>query len=112
MATTLEEACFQPRIVRREGGQLLDLRLPNMPPPVLICDDVETVALAVQSGLGVALLPEWLAQGTPGLVQIPMHLYFPDGIYRAVLPGGRSTPRRTRALLDHLALTLANGLPS
>ncbi len=108
---TLEDACYQPRIVRREAGQLLDLRLPNMPSPVLICDDVETVALAVQSGLGAALLPQWLAQSTPGLIEMPMHLDFPDGIYRAILPGGRRPPHRVRAMLDHLAQTLAGGLP-
>jgi DNA-binding transcriptional LysR family regulator len=97
-----------PRIVRREGGQIIDLPNPEAP-PVLICDDVETVAAAVVAGLGFAVLPEWLARTLPEVRVLGLPLPIGDGLLFAVLPAGRRPPRRVRALLDFVAGALSLG---
>ncbi|MFM2247060.1 MAG: hypothetical protein RL071_3134 [Pseudomonadota bacterium] len=86
-----------PRVVRREGGQLLDLPGAERA-PVLVCDDVETVAAAVVAGLGFAVLPEWLARSLEGVRVLDVALPVGDGLLVAVLPAGRRPPRRVRAL--------------
>lgn len=97
------EALAQHRLVlRREGGQVL--APPGLAAAPLTCDDVETVARAVCAGLGVGLLPVWLAEELPGLVRLPIQSPIPPAQIFAVLPGGRRPPRRVRALLDWLVL--------
>lgn len=97
-----------PRIARREGGQLIDVADATRP-AVMVCDDVETVAAAVVAGLGIAMLPDWLAQTLPGvrLLELPMAVM--EGQIVAVLPAGRRPPRRVRALLDFLSGALRLG---
>jgi DNA-binding transcriptional LysR family regulator len=95
-----------PRIARREGGQVIDL--PDAArPPVMICDDVETVAAAVVAGLGLAMLPDWLAQTLPKVRLLEMPFPVMEGQIVAVLPAGRRPPRRVRALLDFLSGALS-----
>lgn len=95
-----------PRIARREGGQVIDL--PDAArPPVMICDDVETVAAAVVAGLGLAMLPDWLAQTLPKVRLLELPFPVMEGQIVAVLPAGRRPPRRVRALLDFLSGALS-----
>jgi len=90
-----------PRVVRREGGQLLDLPGAERA-PVMVCDDVETVAAAVVAGLGFAVLPEWLARSLEGVRVLEVEVPVGDGVVVAVLPAGRRPPRRVRALVEFL----------
>jgi DNA-binding transcriptional LysR family regulator len=90
-----------PRVVRREGGQLLDLPGAERA-PVLVCDDVETVAAAVVAGLGFAVLPEWLARSLEGVRVLEVEVPVGEGVVVAVLPAGRRPPRRVRALVEFL----------
>jgi DNA-binding transcriptional LysR family regulator len=73
---------------------------------VLASDDVETVASAIEAGLGVGMLPEWLAAGALAagrLVRLPSPVEVPPAPIVALLPGGLPAPRRVRAVLDALA---------
>jgi len=90
-----------PRVVRREGGQLLDLPGAERA-PVMVCDDVETVAAAVVAGMGFAVLPEWLVRSLEGVRVLEVEVPVGDGVVVAVLPAGRRPPRRVRALVEFL----------
>lgn len=98
----MEDLAQRRLILRREGGQVL--APPGAAAAPLICDDVETVARAVCAGLGVGLLPVWLAEELPELIRLPIQSPIPPAQIFAVLPGGRRPPRRVRALLDWLVL--------
>ena len=65
------------------------------------------LGVAAAAGLGVGLLPVWLAEELPGLVRLPIQSPIPPAQIFAVLPGGRRPPRRVRALLDWLVLESA-----
>lgn len=110
-AAPMEALGRLPRVVRREGGQLIDLPGAERA-PVMVCDDVETVAAAVVAGLGFAVLPEWLARSLEGVRVLDVALPVGDGLLVAVLPAGRRPPRRVRALVEFLvgAVRLGGGV--
>jgi DNA-binding transcriptional LysR family regulator len=85
-------------LLRREGGRVLGPALPS----ALVCDDVETVARAAAAGLGLAMVPAWLAEDFPALMVLDAPSPVPPAVVVAVLPGGRRPPRRVRAVLDAL----------
>jgi DNA-binding transcriptional LysR family regulator len=91
------------RVLRWSHGQIMDIEDRDAIPPVLICDDVETVASAVLAGVGVGFLPAWMAMGYPELRVLPIPMPGRPAPIVAVLPGGRRPPRRIRVLLSFLS---------
>lgn len=99
-------------VLRIEGGAAQDLlRLAEKWPPgtevraAFATDDVETAAKAVRHGLGVGLLPEWLVAddlASGALVRLPDFVPLSPAPLLALLPGGRSPPRRVRVVLEAL----------
>ncbi|MEL6348226.1 MAG: LysR family transcriptional regulator [Myxococcota bacterium] len=98
-------------VLRRTGGSLLDFRawLPESVRDQIgvsfISDDMGAIADAVIAGLGFGVVPRWLAE--PGceaglLVRIPIGPQDLKVPVFAVLPAGRRSTARTRALLDAL----------
>ncbi|MEQ1564157.1 MAG: LysR substrate-binding domain-containing protein [Myxococcota bacterium] len=103
-------------VLREEGGVTLD-DLPTLPGGhpkpswrvALTTDEVEVAAAAVAAGLGVGILPLWLVREEleqQRLVRVSLPLDPGHVPMYAALPAGRRTPRRVRALLEHLERAL------
>ena len=104
-------------VLRRQGGVLIDLRA-DLPDPIraqvgvsMISDDLGATGDAVRAGLGIGVLPSWLVQeevvaGT--LVRLPLGPPDLTAPVYAVLPAGRGTTFRARALLDDLVADWAS----
>ena len=70
-----------------------------------VSDDMGATADAVRAGLGIGVLPKWLAEPgveERGLVRLPMSPEDISAPVFAVLPAGRRTTARTRVLLEAL----------
>ena len=98
-------------VLRRERGALIDFRtvLPEPSRDLLdvayVSDDMGATADAVRAGLGFAVLPRWLVEDDVAagrLVRLPLGPERIEAPVHAVLPAGRGTTARTRALLEAL----------
>jgi DNA-binding transcriptional LysR family regulator len=97
-----------PVVLRIEGGARLDA-LPSGQRPGwrvrLAADDVEAAADAIERGLGVGMLPAWLAEealAAGRLRLVPAPFAVPPAPIVALLPAGRQAPRRVRVVLEAL----------
>jgi DNA-binding transcriptional LysR family regulator len=103
-------------VLRVQDGVLIDVRegqpeeVRRQVPVAFASDDLGAVADAVRAGLGIAVLPRWLVADEVAAGELARLPLGPDRIEApvfAVLPRGRRTPARVRALLDDLVEAFA-----
>ena len=103
-------------VLRIQDGAVLDFRevLPeparSAMPVSFISDDMAATADAVCAGLGIGVLPSWLVSedvAAGRLVRLPLGPEVIEAPVHAVLPSGRQSTGRARALLDALAAAWA-----
>ncbi len=98
-------------VLRYHGGSIMDIR--EVLPPELrsqvgvgfVSDEMGATGDAVRAGLGIGVLPSWLAQedvAAGRLIRLPLDIGAPEAPVYVVLPAGRQTTARARALLDAL----------
>ncbi len=98
-------------VLRISQGSVIDLR-EWLPEPLrtqigvsFLSDDMGATADAILAGLGIGVIPEWLARSAVSsgeLIRLRLGPDVPPAPVFAVLPSGRRTTARTRALLDAL----------
>lgn len=80
-------------------GQLLQSTMNTA--PLLRANSFDGVAVAANSGLGIALLPSFIGDAQPNLVRLPLAALFTTSVF-AMAPTDLNASRRVNALMNYL----------